>query len=41
MAIDFERAAHIDDLLTVTTTVEAASGARMQLRQVIERGGTS
>ena len=39
MSIDFERAAHIDDLLTVTTTVEAASGARMQLGQVIERDG--
>jgi acyl-CoA thioester hydrolase len=39
MSIEFERAAHIDDLLTVTTTVAAASGARMQLEQVIERDG--
>jgi len=39
MSIEFERAAHIDDLLTVTTTVETASGARMQLHQVIERDG--
>ena len=39
MSIEFERAAHIDDLLTVTTTVDAASGARMQLSQVIERDG--
>jgi acyl-CoA thioester hydrolase len=39
MSIEFEQAAHIDDLLTVVTTVKAASGARLQLRQVIEREG--
>ena len=40
MSIEFEQAAHIDDLLTVITTVKAASGARLQLEQVIERQGT-
>ena len=39
MSIEFERAAHIDDLLAVTTRVEAASGARLQLDQVIDREG--
>jgi acyl-CoA thioester hydrolase len=39
MSIEFEQAAHIDDLLTVTTKVAAASGARLQLDQVIERDG--
>ena len=37
MSIEFEQAAHIDDLLTVTTTVEAATGARLQLEQIISR----
>ena len=40
MSIEFEQAAHIDDLLTVITRVTAASGARLQLEQVIERDGT-
>ncbi|HEY9013085.1 MAG TPA: tol-pal system-associated acyl-CoA thioesterase [Devosia sp.] len=39
MSIEFEQAAHIDDLLTVITTVKAATGARLQLEQAIERDG--
>ena len=38
MSIEFEQAAHIDDLLTVTTTVQSATGARLKLEQVISRG---
>lgn len=40
MQIEFEAAAHIDDLLTVTTEVAAISGARLTLRQVVLRGET-
>ena len=40
MEIAFDGAAHIDDLLTVTTAVETISGARLVLRQVILRGDT-
>ena len=40
MQIEFEGAAHIDDLLTVTTEVAAISGARLSLTQVIARDGT-
>jgi acyl-CoA thioester hydrolase len=39
MEIDFPRAAHIDDLLTVDTTVVEVSGARLVLDQAISRGG--
>ncbi|MDB5535130.1 MAG: YbgC/FadM family acyl-CoA thioesterase [Devosia sp.] len=39
MAIDFDGAAHIDDLLGVTTRVEAMTGARLTLMQSIERDG--
>jgi acyl-CoA thioester hydrolase len=39
MSIDFVGAAHIDDLLTVTTKVEALSGARLTLAQTIARDG--
>jgi acyl-CoA thioester hydrolase len=38
MSIDFQRAAHIDDLLTVTTSIKGLTGARMMLDQMIERG---
>ena len=38
MAIEFESAAHIDDLVTVTTKVVAATGARLTLEQSIWRG---
>lgn len=37
MEIAFDGAARIDDLLTVTTTVQSISGARLTLRQVILR----
>jgi acyl-CoA thioester hydrolase len=40
MAIEFEGAAHIDDLVTVTTEVAAATGARLTLEQSIWRGET-
>lgn len=40
MEIAFDGAAHIDDLLTVTTEVEAISGARLTLRQAILRDET-
>jgi acyl-CoA thioester hydrolase len=39
MSIEFEQAAHIDDLLTVSTRVESASGARLNLVQEIARDG--
>lgn len=38
MAIEFERAAHIDDLLSVETAVVEISGARLVLDQSIRRG---
>lgn len=38
MEIAFDGAAHIDDLLTVTTEVAAITGARLTLNQVILRG---
>ena len=38
MTIDFPRAAHIDDLLTVETAVAEISGARLVLDQSISRG---
>jgi acyl-CoA thioester hydrolase len=38
MTIDFEGAAHIDDLLMVRTAIHAATGARMTLSQEIWRG---
>ncbi|WP_193334695.1 tol-pal system-associated acyl-CoA thioesterase [Devosia beringensis] len=40
MTIEFEGAAHIDDLLTVTTGVVKVSGARLVLEQTIGRGET-
>lgn len=39
MEIDFARAAHIDDLLAVATSVRATSGARLTLDQEISRDG--
>jgi acyl-CoA thioester hydrolase len=39
MAIEFEAAAHIDDLLEVETRVEAVSPARLKLDQRIARDG--
>ena len=38
MAIEFEGAAHIDDLLSVSTSVARVSGARLVLEQTIARG---
>jgi acyl-CoA thioester hydrolase len=38
MEIHYDGAAHIDDLLTVSTEVAAISGARLTLRQTILRG---
>lgn len=38
MQIDFDGAAHIDDLLDVETQVSSLSGARLRLAQVIRRG---
>jgi acyl-CoA thioester hydrolase len=40
MDIAFDGAAHIDDLLDVTTEVAAISGARLTLNQAILRDGT-
>lgn len=39
MDLAFDGAAHIDDLLTVTTEVVAISGTRLRLHQVILRDG--
>lgn len=39
MTIDFVAAAHIDDLLEVTTEVVSATAARLNLRQTISRDG--
>lgn len=38
MAIEFDGAAHIDDLLSVSTSVARVSGARLVLEQTIARG---
>ncbi|WP_281736949.1 tol-pal system-associated acyl-CoA thioesterase [Paradevosia shaoguanensis] len=38
MQIEFEGAAHIDDLLDVETSVANFSGVRLMLEQVIRRG---
>lgn len=38
MTIEFEGAAHIDDLLTIVTEVAGATGARLTLDQSIWRG---
>lgn len=40
MDIQFDGAAHIDDLLDVVTAVEAVTGARLTLRQTILRDDT-
>ncbi|MBS3847244.1 tol-pal system-associated acyl-CoA thioesterase [Devosia sp. BSSL-BM10] len=40
MDIQFDGAAHIDDLLTVTTAVASATGARLMLTQTIMRADT-
>jgi acyl-CoA thioester hydrolase len=39
MKIEFERAAHIDDLLEVETRVESLTPARLHLDQRISRDG--
>ena len=39
MSIEFEAAAHIDDVLTVETRVEQITAARLALDQRISRGG--
>jgi acyl-CoA thioester hydrolase len=41
MAIDFRRAAAIDDLLTVRTSPESVGGARVVLQQTVFRDGDS
>ena len=41
MQIEFVGPAHIDDMLDVATSVEAVTGARLALRQVITRSGTT
>ena len=41
MTIEFERAAHIDDLLEVETSGVEVSGARLVLDQSIHRAGES
>jgi acyl-CoA thioester hydrolase len=41
MTIEFLAPAHIDDLLTVTTTPLAATGARLHLAQAIHRGDSA
>ena len=38
MSIEFERAAHIDDMLVVQTSVADLAGARLILDQAISRG---
>lgn len=38
MQIDFVGAAHIDDLLEITTEVVSATAARLNLRQTLRRG---
>ncbi|MGN6102229.1 MAG: tol-pal system-associated acyl-CoA thioesterase [Devosia sp.] len=40
MRIEFEAAAHIDDLLTVETEPAGVTGARLSLTQSIRRGST-
>ena len=40
MRLEFEAAAHIDDLLSVLTEPVAATGARLSLKQSIWRGET-
>jgi len=39
MAIDFIAAAHIDDVLEVTTEIGSATAARLNLRQTVWRDG--
>ncbi|RYE52538.1 MAG: tol-pal system-associated acyl-CoA thioesterase [Hyphomicrobiales bacterium] len=39
MSIDFAAAAHIDDLLEVTTDVATVTAARLSLKQTISRDG--
>ena len=41
MQVEFPRAAHIDDLLSVDTTVAEVSGARLTLDQAISREGVA
>jgi acyl-CoA thioester hydrolase len=38
MTIEFEKAAHIDDLLIVDTALVEVTGARLMLEQTISRG---
>lgn len=40
MEIDFKSPARMDDILTVRTVTEKAGGAKMVLRQAVERDGT-
>jgi acyl-CoA thioester hydrolase len=40
MSIEFDAAAHIDDVLTVETRVERVTPARLGLDQLIVREGT-
>jgi acyl-CoA thioester hydrolase len=41
MRLEFERAAHIDDLLEIETRLVDLGGARLELTQEIRRGGTT
>jgi acyl-CoA thioester hydrolase len=40
MRLEFEAAAHIDDMLEIATRVLAVTGARLVLEQTVTRGGT-
>lgn len=40
LAIDYRRPAHLDDVVTVVSTVEAVTAASCTMRQRIERDGT-
>jgi acyl-CoA thioester hydrolase len=37
LGVEFRRPAHLDDLLTIETSVNRATGARLELRQTIHR----
>ena len=41
LSVEFLAAAHIDDLLEVTTTVRSAGGVRLQLEQAVSRNGAA
>jgi acyl-CoA thioester hydrolase len=41
MTLDFLKSAHMDDVLTVTTTPEEVAGASITLRQTVSRDGVT